>query len=561
MAEEQFTSRRARREAERLKAEQAFEVRDTPEQSSDETAALRAQLLTPAPGAPSEPAAPSAQPKEKAGEVDDDTDRAPIDAEPAPQVSHERGPLATDHPLEERPPVNAEDRLDPQRTPLPHFESRAARKRYLREHGLSLDGDLSTGAMPVIAEPEDAGSEDTGPEDGGAKIPTDDSAKTPPAAGTEPGASAAKPEAVTAKSESVTEKRSAPTRPQAADDSAPSGEPEYVPARNAEPESYDTAGFGGAAEEVAARDFESPVTADSGPRPVSPENEPYDALSKPLSALESDDGDVPSLTTAEITGTGVAEATDSRAVEETAATTPASPNAAPKPSTEKPSAEKPSTDKPSAEKPGAEKSKARSKGSKARWKAPKTEATAPGSSTAETGTTKAASGETEGRSRRMPIVQPPSTSGVRVVTASSAQIPEAAEDRSSTESASAAGTGTTGTGVNQDQEAGTPANQASGPADSTAAEASPDDAARALAANPETRPMDTVPEAWSLPNANYEDEETENPPAERIRASAVTGHDGRILVGEEPSKVPFIALGVAATVAVALIVIALVMLL
>ncbi|MGO2860980.1 MAG: hypothetical protein ACTIC1_07480, partial [Brevibacterium sp.] len=429
----------------------------------------------------------------------------------------------------------------------------------------------STGAMPVIAEPEDAGSED-----GGAKISSDDSTKTPPAAGTEPGASAAKPEAVTGKSESVTEKRSAPTRPQAADESAPSGEPEYVPARNAEPESYDTAGFGGAAEEVAARDFESPVTADSGPRPVSPENEPYDALSKPLSALESDDGDVPSLTTAEITGTGAAVGTDSRAVEETAATTPPSPNAAPKPrtekpstekssadkpSTDKPSADKPSTDKPSADKPSTEKPKARSKGSKARGKGPKTEATAPESSTAETGTKKAASGETEGRSRRMPIVQPPSTSGVRVVTASSAQIPEAAEDRSSTEPASATGTGTTGTGVNQDQDTGTPANQASAPADSTAAETSPDDAARALAANPETRPMDTVPEAWSLPNANYEDEETENPPAERIRASAVTGHDGRILVGEEPSKVPFIALGVAATVAVALIVIALVMLL
>lgn len=530
MAEEQFTSRRARREAERLKAEQAFEARDTPEQSSDETTALRAQLLTPAPAAPSEPAAPSAQPKQKAGEVEDDTDRAPIDAEPAPQVSHERGALATDHPLEERPPVNAEDRLDPQRTPLPHFESRAARKKYLREHGLSLDGDLSTGAMPVVAEPDDASPEDASPDDSGVKSTDGDAAEFPPAPSTGPGSSA---------------------------------EPEYVPARNAEPESYDTAGFGGAAEEVAARDFESPVTADSSPRPVSSENEPYDALSKPLSALESDDGDVPSLTTAEITGAGAAEGADSRSVEETAATTPESPNAAPKPRTEKPSADKPSTEKSSAEKPGAEKPKARSKGSKSRGKGPKTEATAPApeSPAAESGTKKAASGETESRSRRMPIVQPPSTSGVRVVTASSAQIPEAAEDRNSTEPASATGTGTTGTGANQDQDAGTPANQASLPADNTTAETSPDDAARALAANPETRPMDTVPEAWSLPNANYEDEETENPPAERIRASAVTGHDGRILVGEEPSKVPFIALGVAATVAVALIVIALVMLL
>ena len=90
---------------------------------------------------------------------------------------------------------------------------------------------------------------------------------------------------------------------------------------------------------------------------------------------------------------------------------------------------------------------------------------------------------------------------------------------------------------------------------------SADDAARELAANPETRPMDTVPEAWSLPNSDYEDEETENPPGTRIKASAVTGYDGQILVGEEPSKVPFIVLGVAALFAVALIVIALVMLL
>ena len=73
--------------------------------------------------------------------------------------------------------------------------------------------------------------------------------------------------------------------------------------------------------------------------------------------------------------------------------------------------------------------------------------------------------------------------------------------------------------------------------------------------------METVPEAWALPNSDYEDEETENPPGTRIRASEVTGHDGRILVGEEPSKVPYVVLGVAALFAVALIVIALVMLL
>jgi hypothetical protein len=71
--------------------------------------------------------------------------------------------------------------------------------------------------------------------------------------------------------------------------------------------------------------------------------------------------------------------------------------------------------------------------------------------------------------------------------------------------------------------------------------------------------MDAVPEAWPLPNPDYEDEETENPPGSRIRASSVTGQDGQILMGEEPSKMPYIILGVAAFFALALIVIALVM--
>ncbi|MGO2153895.1 MAG: hypothetical protein ACTH3O_08315, partial [Brevibacterium aurantiacum] len=49
MAEEQFTSRRARREAERLAAEQAFEARETPEQPSEPSPTNRAELLNPPP--------------------------------------------------------------------------------------------------------------------------------------------------------------------------------------------------------------------------------------------------------------------------------------------------------------------------------------------------------------------------------------------------------------------------------------------------------------------------------------------------------------------------------
>ncbi|MBE8146289.1 hypothetical protein IOD13_06225 [Brevibacterium casei] len=169
----------------------------------------------------------------------------------------------------------------------------------------------------------------------------------------------------------------------------------------------------------------------------------------------------------------------------------------------------------------------------------------------------------------MPIVQPPATKGVRVVTAASAQVSETTTETGAreteitetevVETATASPTSTPRTGTTSPTDGAETAKKDERAGDEAESAQSADDAARALAANPETRPMDAVPEAWALPNADYEDEETENPPGHRIKASAVTGHDGQILVGEEPSKVPFIVLGVAALFAVALIVIALVM--
>ncbi|WP_209372873.1 hypothetical protein [Brevibacterium renqingii] len=462
MAEEQFTSRRARREAERLAAEQAFEARGVPEQPN-EAPNSRADLLSPLP--PKKPeAAPDASaagaetgPESGSGfdSVGAETDSR-IDPAPSPRTNHERGALASDHPLESRPPVNAEDRLDPQRTPLPHFESRAEKKRYLREHGLSLNGDLSTGALPVVADEEELAER-----------------------------RAAAEGRLTGPVPEVSETDSAEL-PEATDETE---QPEQ------EHESYDAAGFGGASEEVAARDFEAPVTAESAPRPTSLDDEPYDALSKPYSALEGED--------AAGTDRSVAE-TGQNATED-----------------EAPSAAVSDDDVLSAEAPS--------------------------------------SGEDEGpepssRSRRMPIVQPPSTSGVRVVTAASAQAPEV--DESANGQASPAQEAPSAESESGAADAPT---DWSGSAGTQASESGSDDAARALAANPETRPMDAVPEAWALPNADYEDEETENPPGTRIRASSVTGQDGKILMGEEPSKMPYIILGVAAFFALALIVIALVM--
>lgn len=518
MAEEQFTSRRARREAERQAAEQAFEAREVPEPTPESTGS-RADLLSPLPpkkpgNAPDESARPASAASAEPNALPEDASSR-IDPTPSTGTTHERGALATDHPLESRPPVNAEDRLDPTRRPLPHFETRAARKRYLREHGLSLEGDLSTGAMPVVAEPEEKGSE---------AAPGTDSAP-------------------------VTDSASAPAdefvqaRPQRDSGDQPSGSPTSgtsstgnaaeAPAH----ESYDIAGFGGASEEVAARDFEAPVTRDSAPRPTTLDEDPYDALSKPFSAVEDDSARTP--------------------------------------------------DRPVADKPGTTDGIAQPEAKK-----PRTESAATPPEKSDDGPR-----ETQ-RSRRMPIVQPPSTSGVRVVTAASAQVPTVGEkpktDRPATQPPAPERTGSNGTGSNQtgsnqtgstrtaeptateavegrtigygtgagtESASASPASQAesSSASSSESSAQSPDDAARALAANPETRPMDTVPEAWSLPNADYEDEEIENPPGDRIRASAVTGQDGQILMGEEPSKVPYIVLGVAAFFAIALIVVALMM--
>jgi hypothetical protein len=487
MAEEQFTSRRARREAERLAAEQAFEAREVPEQPK-EAPNSRAGLLSPLP-----PKKPDAKP---AAESSDDT-ASRIDPEPSQRTSHERGALASDHPQESRPPVHAEDRLDPTRTPLPHFQTRSEKKRYLREHGLSLYGDLSTGALPVVADEKEL-AERRAAAEGRLTGPI------PEISDSEPADSSS--EAAPAAADSDETQASAA----AAKESASDWQPDAKSAAT-EHESYDTAGFGGAADEVAARDFEAPVTPASAPRPSTVESEPYDALSMPYSAL---DGDAPALGTEDEDETP-AENSDGPDSEDQNASTdePATGAAAAADPVDEPAPE----DKP----------------------ASKPEADAVDES------------EPSSRSRRMPIVQPPSTSGVRVVTAASAQIPEVDEPRKS----DARGPQTAAPGRDEESQSGS-ASEGSG---ESAGDSGSDDAARALAANPETRPMEAVPEAWSLPNADYEDEETVNPPGSRIRASSVTGQDGQILMGEEPSKMPYIVLGVAAFFALALIVIALVM--
>ncbi|MCF2574443.1 hypothetical protein [Brevibacterium sp. UCMA 11754] len=451
MAEEQFTSRRARREAERVAAEQAFEARETPEQPKEPSSNDRSDLLNP-------PPARAQAPESRA------------DTGPPSETAPERGASSADQAQESRPPSEAAEPVDPQQAPLPHFESRTARRSYLRDNGLSSEGDLSTGATPVIAGPETSSPEES--------------------------------------------------------DEAAAGENE----------SFDTAGFGGSAGEVAARDFESPVTAASAPRPTAFDDAPRDALSQPIEDL-----DPGAAATSSPSG-----AAESPVQDYALSSAPRRPTGEPAP----PVQSQPESTQPESTQPGQHTGDSPAPAQSPEFGQSAAAGDALNDDAADDG------GGTS-RSRRMPIVQPPSSSGVRVVTAASAQMPEADSPATTPDTGTdqpSMGRGDTG----QAQNAGTSSTN-----DSSAAGTgtSSDDAARALAANPETRPMETVPEAWALPNPDYEDEETENPPGTRIRASEVTGHDGRILVGEEPSKVPYVVLGVAALFAVALIVIALVMLL
>ena len=92
-----------------------------------------------------------------------------------------------------------------------------------------------------------------------------------------------------------------------------------------------------------------------------------------------------------------------------------------------------------------------------------------------------------------------------------------------------------------------------------------DEQVRRAAAHPPTQPISSVDAdedgesdglVWDLPNAEV-GEEIENPPASPLSARNVTGQDGDILIGERPSKVPYVLLGVSAAIALVLVVIAL----
>lgn len=145
------------------------------------------------------------------------------------------------------------------------------------------------------------------------------------------------------------------------------------------------------------------------------------------------------------------------------------------------------------------------------------------------------------RERRAPVVKP-NTQGITVVSPPS-PAPGVAEAKDGNDGTS---------------------NDAKPAVDSKAApeKSQPAQDFRRAASGPATMPIESVaisPEESQLLQAD-EGEEVENPPAGPMKARDITYGDGEILVGDRPSALPYIVLGVGGLVAIVLIVIALIML-
>ncbi len=176
------------------------------------------------------------------------------------------------------------------------------------------------------------------------------------------------------------------------------------------------------------------------------------------------------------------------------------------------------------------------------------------------------------------MVPPPNTAGIRVVTgASSLARTQAAMDAArladEAEQSGQRGHAGTGAAAAEQRETGTSGGAAAARADSQpAGEFAGDDdqRLRMSAAHPPTQPIDSVSldadsdddaalteEVWELPGSG---EDSAEPPAPPLSARDVTEQDGEILVGDRPSALPYILLGVAGALALALVIIGLVML-
>lgn len=535
MADE-FMSRKARREAERRAAEQAFEARQSSGQS----------------GQPPADTTPVQQTQEPAAQPAAGQQAIPsFDAAEVPPVRLERGPLAADRPVEEAPPQTAANRRryddasapvreaerqrqQPQQsqpvqqhaaaqpqvqeiqstpspsqpvpsppkpehappqsaTDLPAFATRAERRRYLREHGLvpapadapddTATGEAAAGTGPTAQDTPAAASDDT--EQAAAMTPR------PPAPPVEESSAAADQRPYP----------SAPARQATASnlagdlsDDAASERPHTM-----SPGAYATSQPGAPA--APAQGSGGMPVEHIGTQRMSPEARPDACVASPPAATQPAASPLPAAQPMP-----APSAQQTAAPERAAAATPVPEHARP-----------------------------------------------------VTGTAPPAAGGvdlTARRQRRAPVVKPPQTEGIRVVTGAT----QLARTQAAIDEARRA------------DETQTPT--ASGPAAGTQTDASAeadDHALRVRASGPMTTPIDAIPqedldkevegdavESWDAPDAG-EGDELASPPAPPMSARQITHEDGDILYDGEPSKLPFIVLGIAGAAALILIIFALIL--
>ncbi|GAA1360059.1 hypothetical protein [Brevibacterium luteolum] len=545
MADE-FMSRKARREAERRAAEQAFEAR----QSSGQ------------PGQPPADTTPVQQTQEPAAQPAAGQQAIPsFDAAEVPPVRHERGPLAADRPVEEAPPQTAANRRryddasapvreaerqrrqpqqsqpvqqhaaaqpqvqeiqstpspsqpvpsppkpehapPPSATDLPAFATRAERRRYLREHGLvPAPADAATGESAAGTGESAAG---TGENTGG----TGPTAQDNPAAASDDTEQAA---AMTPR----------PPAPPVEERSAAADQRPYpsAPARQATASNL-------------AGDLSDDV-ADERPHTMSPGAYATSQPGTPAAPGQGSGGmPVEHIGTQRMSPEARPDAV---VASPPAATQPAAsplPSARPMPT-------------PSAQQTAA----------------PERAATAtpvPEHARPVAGTTPPTAGDadlTARRQRRAPVVKPPQTEGIRVVTGAT----QLARTQAAIDEARRA------------DDAQTPTASGTAAGTQTDPSAEPDDhALRLRASGPMTTPIDAIPqedldkevegdavESWDAPDAG-EGDELASPPAPPMSARQITHEDGDILYDGEPSKLPFIVLGGAGVAALILIIFALIL--
>lgn len=576
MAEE-FMSRRARREAERRAAEEAFEARQAsgqigsqpadsspaPSFSDAEVAPVRHERGPLAADRPIE----EAQPQAAASRRRSDDPSAPAPAaeqapvvqqapEPAQQVQSTPSPAqpVSSSPKPEHAPEAGGDAADAA-AQMPTFATRAERRRYMREHGLlptPVDAPEGESAQQSAGQPEvgQPSAEQQGPAAVAASGPT---AQDVPTAHDVPTAQDAPAAAQTAP---MTPR---PPAPSVADTGTPE-EPRYpaAPARQAS-----LTNLAGDLVDDSESSYPQTTGSQGAAAPASgasaDQMRPEDVGTQRMAAVDRPDAPAPSPSAAQ-SGAPVSSAQpaaapsaqQTAAPEQSAAATPVPDNARP----------------------------------------------ATGAATPDSG-----HDLTARRQRRAPVVKPPRTEGIRVVTGAMqlTRTQEAidkarrAEEAEAATASGAAAENATAESPTAAAPAAVPATQA--PATDAPAQVQPqaeksaesgaptaagaadqrdpaeldDHELRVAASGPMTNPIDAIPaeelekevegdavESWEAPDAG-EGDELASPPVPPMSARQITHEDGDILYDGEPSKLPFIVLGVAGIAALALIVFALIL--